>query len=43
MVGGQLAFVASMISAEWVTPYMVNKIVAGAVGVVLAVICDRKA
>lgn len=43
VVGGQLAFVASMIPAEWVTPYMVNKIVAGVVGVLLAVVCDRKA
>ena len=41
VVGGQLAFVSSMIPAEWVTPYMVNKIVAGVVGVVLAVVCDR--
>lgn len=38
-----VSFVASMIPAEWVTPYMVNKIVAGVVGVLLAVVCDRKA
>lgn len=42
VAGGQLAFVSSLIPAEWVTPYMVNKLLAGALGVALAVICDRR-
>lgn len=42
VVGGQLAFVSSMIPAEWVTPYMANKLIAGVLGVALAIGADRK-
>lgn len=42
VVGGQMAFVSSMIPAEWVTPYMANKIIAGVLGVALALVFDRR-
>ena len=42
VVGGQLAFVSSMIPPEWVTPYMANKLIAGVLGVALAILFDKK-
>lgn len=42
VVGGQMAFVASMIPPEWVTPYMANKLIAGVLGVALALVFDRR-
>lgn len=43
VVGGQMAFVASLIPAESISAYMANKMIAGVLAVALALICDRKA
>lgn len=42
VVGGQMAFVASVLAPELVSAYMVNKLVAGVLGVALAAVCFRK-
>lgn len=42
VVGGQMAFVSTLIAPEWVTPYMLNKLIAGVLGVALALIFDKE-
>lgn len=43
VIGGQMAFVASLVPASAVTPYMANKFIAGVLAVILAIVCDKKA
>ncbi len=43
VVGGQMAFVTSLIPSEMVPAYMANKIIAGVLAILLALLCDRKA
>lgn len=42
VVGGQMAFVASLVPSSWLTAYMANKLIAGVLGIVLALIFDKK-
>lgn len=42
VVGGQMTFVASLIPGNWVTVYMISKVLSGGLAVVLAVICLRR-
>ena len=42
VVGGQMTFVASLIPGNWVTAYMISKVLSGGLAVVLAVICLRR-
>ena len=42
VVGGQMTFVASLIPGNWVTAYMISKVLSGGLAVALAVICLRR-
>lgn len=42
VVGGQMTFVASLIPGNWVTAYMISKVLSGGLAVALAVICMRR-
>lgn len=42
VVGGQFAFVSSLVASEFIPAYMGNKLLAGLLGVALAAICCRK-
>ncbi len=42
VVGGQMAFVASLIPPKALTAYMANKMISGILAVALAVFCDKR-
>ena len=42
VVGGQMTLVASLIPGNWVTAYMISKVLSGGLAVALAVICMRR-
>ena len=42
VVGGQMTLVASLIPGNWVTAYMISKVLSGGLAVALAVICLRR-
>lgn len=41
VVGGQMTFVASLLPGNWVTAYMVSKVLSGLLAVALAAVCLR--
>lgn len=42
VVGGQMAFVSSLVPSDALSVYMLSKIIGGVLAVALAILCDRK-